>query len=428
MVPNDDDPLIADENELAEDSLPAVPEKAVPIELTQLFPWHRPRKQKVRQDQWVRLAGALIDHLTEQAQLQVRNIVLPDGTNHPAPPEFRYLCLPGIDYLDGRLIGQKCNEKNCKLVLVGFLSEAENKEVLARAQLRQSALIQARYLHDTSTTIPRRFESICQVGSHSLSELKRRAPFHVVNIDACGSIAPVRADHAQRLIDAIFKIVELQLSKASHRWLLFLTADVRSGDFDAATFDAICDAIRANAAANNDFGAQTIDFLKPDAATAEDAIIDAKANDGRPFLNLFMLGFVKWLLHLAQQKQWSVKLKKSHCYSTREEGDHQPSMCSLAVEFNPPPPGLRDPHNATRQAPAAGGNVDDPSMQIIAETKLIDNLDDLLKGDSPLTGTLNKATHGLLKEIGYKDEVVSPLIAPLVDGQDPPPHRFPDLV
>jgi hypothetical protein len=52
----------------------------------------------------------------------------------------------------------------------------------------ETSLIQAGYIKDTSITLPRDFESICKTESGTLRELRRRAPFHVVNIDACGSI------------------------------------------------------------------------------------------------------------------------------------------------------------------------------------------------------------------------------------------------
>jgi len=415
--------------EFAEESLPApVSTDAVPIRLNSLFPWHRPRKQKIRQDQWVGLAARLIQKLKDQNVLAPQPITLADGTSITRPPEVRYLTLPGLDYLDVRLIGEMCNSSDCSLETVGFLSDAEDAGTMARARVRETSLIQAGYIKDTSITLPRDFESICSTDSGTLRELKRRAPFHVVNIDACGSIAPANATHSRRLIDAIHRLVELQLSKATHRWLLFVTVDARDGDLDSATFEKLCDAVRENAKASAEFETGTIAFLHPGATDLESAIAAAKSGDGRPFLNIFSLGFAKWLLHMAGAKQWSVRLKRSHCYSTRSATDPAPSMVSLALEFLPPPVGLADPFGVSRQKPSPGGATEDPSMQILASAALIDDLDVLLDADAELSTNLNASTHLLLAEAGYEADALSPLVAEAVAGQTTPPHRFPDLL
>ncbi|TDH38114.1 hypothetical protein E2A64_03015 [Pseudohoeflea suaedae] len=414
--------------ELAEDSLPAtVSTDAVPIRLNHLFPWHRPRKQKVRRDQWVGLANTLVRKLKQQNVLAPKQMTLPDGSSFQQAPEIRYLTLPGLDYLDVRLIGEMCGDNDCKLESVGFLSDAEDSAMMARARVRETSLIQAGYIMDTSLTLPRSIESICNTTSGTLNELKRRAPFHIINIDACGSIAPTRATHSRRLIDAIFRLVELQLGKANHRWLLFVTVDARDDNLDADTFEALCNAVRENAKANADFELGAIAFLNGEATELEGAIESSKT-DGRPFLNMFSLGFAKWLLHLAEVKQWSIKLKRSHCYSTRPTEDASPSMVSLAFEFLPPPVGLVDPHSVSRQKPSPGGSTNNPSMQILEGASQIDDLDALLEADAELSVELNAATHSLLIEAGYEIDTLSPLVAEAVAGQATPPHRFPDLL
>lgn len=428
MAPNEEGADGENEVDLAEDALPPEPKDAIPIKLEKLFPWHRPRKQKVRKDQWVGLANTLIDRLKSQNFLVSQQVLLPDGTRVQTPPEVRYLTLPGLDYLDVRLIGEMCANKQCSLTSVGFLSDAHEAPLMARARVRETGLIQAGYITDTSVTFPRSFESICGTDGATLKELKRRAPFHVVNIDACGSIAPSKATHSGRMIDAIYRLIELQLSKATHRWLFFLTVDVRAGDMDAGTFQSLCDAIRENARQSSDFQAAAIGFLNTGATAVDEAIESAKGRSARSLLDLFSLGFAKWLLHLAQQKQWHVKLKKSHCYSTRPMDNPEPSMCSLAFEFVPPAAGLHDPFGVTRQRPSPGGTPPSPSMQLLAAAAEIDDLDVMLDGDASLSADLNSMTHALLSEIGYEADALSRLIEPAIAGQSTPPHRFPDLL
>lgn len=248
--------------DLVEDSLPpVVDDRALPLDLNKLFPWHRPRKQKVREHQWVRLTKLYITRMKEKGDLLPIQFVVPNGQTVQQAPEVRYLTLPGLDYLDVRMLGEVANADGCRLTAVGFLDGAAQTRVLARARVREVGLVQSGYITDQSITLPRQLESVCSADGDSLRELKRRAPFHIINIDACGSIAPKSAEHSSRLIEAIYRLVELQLAKANHRWLFFLTVDVREEDIDAETFENLCDAIRQNAAQSEEFKVAAIELF-----------------------------------------------------------------------------------------------------------------------------------------------------------------------
>src|ERR1700692_2937084 len=110
----------ADENDeaIANDVLPSeVVEPAVPIPLSSLQPWHRPRKQFIRETQWVRYSRRLIERLKGTPALR---------TEVGERPEVRCLTLPGIDYLDVRLLADMCRDLGCILTSSGFLAAAEN--------------------------------------------------------------------------------------------------------------------------------------------------------------------------------------------------------------------------------------------------------------------------------------------------------------
>jgi len=390
-------------DDFIDDALPPdIDEDAVPLELDQLFPWHRPRKQKVRQSQWIALTKGLLTKLQQTGALAASNVSLPDGKVFEAPPEVKYLTLPGLDYLDVRLLGEAANELGCKLTTLGFLDEAMETRALARARVRQEGLVQAGYISNQSNTLPRALESICWNDGDSLGQLKRQGPYHVVNIDACGSIAPVKADHATRLIEAIHKVVEYQISSSRNRWLLFLTVDVRKEDLDAGTFEKLCEAIRQNAAASAEFADAARDLFDPSGqATFDDALQAAKEKGDRSTLDVFMLGVAKWLLHMIEPKLWSVRMKRSYCYSTTGAEDGPATMCSLAFEFHPPSPGLPDPLGVSRGQPAQGGPQDDASMQIVAAASSVEDLDRLMEADDALVAELNRVTRALLEEAGY---------------------------
>lgn len=86
--------------DIADDVLPEeVEDLAVPVALDALQPWHKPRKQFVRERQWIALARRVIEYEREQGRL-----VPIDG------PEIQYLTLPGIDYLDVRQLADACSD------------------------------------------------------------------------------------------------------------------------------------------------------------------------------------------------------------------------------------------------------------------------------------------------------------------------------
>ena len=227
---------------LAAEVLPAaIDETAVPIELNRLFPWHRPRKQLVREEQWMRFSRRLIERARGRPGLSA-----PQG----AEPEVRYLTLPGIDYLDVRQLADLCGELGCCLTSIGFQSGGEGNRHVARAQVREKALIDAGHITKDSYTFARRFEDIVHTKSQVYRDLRARGPFHVVNVDACGSIAAPSADDANRLVDALYRVVELQLQLMTGPWLLFVTTDALPESIAEQTLKRLCSAIFENADSN----------------------------------------------------------------------------------------------------------------------------------------------------------------------------------
>ncbi len=384
---------------IADDVLPApVDEPAVPVKLVTLSPWHRPRKQLVRERQWLHFSRRLIEREKGRPGLPS-----PSGSE----PEVRYLTLPGTDYLDVRQLADVCRASGCRLTSTGFLSGGENNPHVARAQLREKSLIDAGHIGGASHTFARPFEDIAHEGSQAYRALKRRGPFHVVNIDACGSIAPPGADHAHRLIDAVYRTVELQISTMTGRWLLFVTADARPGSIAEETLSGLCDAIFSNADENEDFRDRAVPLLDPEETDIRAAADKASERSGEGFLRLFSLGLAKWLIALAREKGWNMKTHRSYCYSTMPRGDETPSMACLAFEFLPPPPGLPDPFGVAHARPAPTVEHGDASIRAADKIEGMANVDSQMRSDGPLRARMTEDLRRLLEEAGYDPEVLA---------------------
>lgn len=394
-------PANESDQQITDDVLPPITDDpAVPVELNKLMPWHRPRKQFIRERQWIYFSERLIRRLKDTPGL-------------PVPPkdvpEVRYLTLPGTDYLDVRLLGELCLNHGCCLTSTGFLAGEERNPHVARAKFREDALIKAGYITDRSHTFGRRFEEVTLEQNQAYLDIQRKGPFHIVNIDACGSIAAPAADHPTRLIDAIHRIVEFQFANKTTRWLLFVSADVSHDSIAAETLCKLCKAIYENAARNENFRNSVLSLFGNNDADITDVVSEVSCRTGEEFLKLFSLGFAKWLLHLSHVKKWNIHTHSTYCYSTRGQEDGTPTMVCLAFEFLPPPPGLHDPFQVSRAEPIVAGQVQDTSVRVVTKIADMVNLDNRMRMCTELREQMVARTKQLLDEAGYSPEVLKEL-------------------
>lgn len=391
----------ASNQEIQDEVLPEEPDElAVPVELNTLQPWHRPRKQFIRQKLWIDLSRRLIRKEKNRPGLQ---------TPAEGEPEVRYLTLPGIDYLDVRMLADLCSEQGCCLTSVGFLSgdEKTNRNV-ARAKVREFDLIGAKFITGNSETYYRRIEEIAD-GGQAYNILQRKGPFHIVNIDACGSIAPPTASRATRLIEAIFRIVEFQLGNKTGHWLLFISTDIRPNSLNQDTFSQMRETIFTNARVSKLFGEKVLSMFGKNDVEIETVIADAANSSGEEFLKVFALSISKWLLHLARNKNWNMTTHNTYCYSTERKGNHTPTMVCLGFEFMPPQRGLTDPHSIVRVKPADDNELDNTSIRAADKTADMENVDLRMDSCCELRKKLTNQVRRLLEEARYDQAALDSL-------------------
>ncbi len=377
------------DNDIGEAVLPVeVDETAVPIALDTLQPWHRPRKQFIRERQWRACAELLIQKLKNQNAPSIR------------PGKLNYLTLPGIDHFDVEILGTLAVDSGLKLEATGFLSEAERDPIKARSQFRADTLIKRGLMEDTSITFPYRFEDMSNRQSQAYLEIKSRAPFHIINIDACGSIAAPTALHSARIIDALHRLVELQLGTMRDPWLLYLTTDAREGSLSTTVKTALDDAIRQNAAASNEFRDGAINCFGLAGDDLEAALTGTLTKPAR-FVSKFSLGFAKWLLHNANDQSWDVKCRPFFCYSTRPHGENEVSMPCLAFEFRPRPVLLGDRFGAVNPKNPDLPEPPNYSLEALNKTRDMQNLDTTLAEDDALRIEFAQKQRDLLQGAGY---------------------------
>ena len=383
---------------IVDDVLPQRPDDpAEPAELN-LMPWHRGRKQFVRERQWARLAEDLIRRLIKRAEKA-------DQLNTSEGEKFKvkYLTLPGIDYLDVREIAHVSRRLGSCLISTGFQAgSGENNRLEARAHIREQSLIDEGQISAKSHTFYRRIEEITAPNSLAYRDFRRSGPFHIINVDACGSVAKPSADHDRRLIDAIYRIVERQLDVSVDPWLLFVTTDARPDSVHEDTLGRLREVIQENMDNNPPFENEIQEIFDINSTNIRNK---ASTITGLNFLRLFSLGLAKWFLHLADQNNWDLLTHPAFCYSTTPEGDETPTMASLAFEFRKRE-GLHDPFNVARAPPLFSSSQEDVSVRAIKQIAEMDDLDSRLKKYPDERERYVEHMKERLREIGYSEEVV----------------------
>ena len=389
------------ESSIVEDVLPVeVEQAAVPVELDRIWPWHRSRKQFIRERQWVHFARRLVRQ--EKGAPGLRGFS--GGT-----PEVQYLTLPGLDYLDVRLLGDMCRAEDCCLTSTGFYAGEDQNPFVARALVRQESLIRAGYITRNSMTLRSRFEEIANVRGEVSRELLRRGPFHIVNVDTCGSIIGRRGTSANSVIAAIQRLIEFQLTHKAGRWLLFLSADVTYESMNPTAVARFCDAIIENACTDNSFADEVLSMFGQPSVDVERVLANIARSDGHRFLQLFSLGFAKWIIHLVQQANWTINTHSAYCYLTAPNGNRIPTMVCLSFEFIPPRLPLLDRFQVADVQPTNVPQVDGRALRAIEKVSELHNLDGRLDRCAGLRNQLVDRTRSLLKEAGYPDSILSDL-------------------
>lgn len=373
-------------------------EKAIPIDLDKLQPWHRPRKQYIRSRMWWKFSRNLIQREMGKPGLQIP----PDGK-----PEVKYLTLPGFDYIDVELLADLCTEMGCILTSTGFLAgDGQSNPEVARAKIREQSLIDKKFISNNSFTHNRRLEEIAHEKQAS-KILEGSGPYHIVNIDACGSISPPNAaDGRSRLIDVVYRILEFQLQHKTGRWLLFLTTDARPTTIDERTKNKLFDPIINNAQSNIKFSGIVSSIFGNIDAGLEKAVKESFDSSGENFLKFFTLGLSKWLIHLAKEKQWEVNTHETYCYHSGKNGNHEPTIVCMAYEFKRTHAGLRDSFNLAQVPPSTTREIEDTSVRAANKVDNMENVISKLKSCDRLREEMKNQTKQMLEKIGYADAAI----------------------
>lgn len=313
-----------DNEELADDIFGTETYEAPKRQKKDFQPWHKPRKQFVRQFQWCEQINALL------------------GEMQPEGDVLKYLGLPGDDLLDLRYFhSMVCEPKQMRLRFLGFNRSADPKSS-AQTELNIS-LDEVRKLpgiDHLSDIIWDDFRLVANDSSKAWHKAKDLGPYDIINLDLCDGFGK----HEPGVLDdtyysAVSRLMSLQ-ARNKNPWLLFLTTRAEKRHVHVDLLQRLLDKYIQNLAACPAFTAASTETF----SIADEAALKEAADTPEGHLAVLLVGLCKWLLGLAvaQQPPSRVVVKSVIGYRVYAGAPHD-DLISLALKFEPTFAPVADP-------------------------------------------------------------------------------------
>jgi hypothetical protein len=393
------------ESDIAEGiTLDKLPEHIGPPRTT-FLPWHRVRKQYIRRHQWNELIKRNVKgKWRRELQRPSATAGQTQITMHVVEP-LRCLVIPGDDLLDVRSLWNEINPLDCFIRYLGFNQGHGSEEQGTRLHLANNTMTSLDGVLRDSQVLRDRFEAIAGVNSQAYSYLKRYGPYHIVNLDFCGSMFPNIAKTDEPYYTALNRLLKYQFAAQKTNWLLFITTIVEPGVVDDERMQKLCTPTRDNFDDNVDFATRVETFVPR--AAMQDGVkkVNLSELSGEQIICLFGIALGKWLLRLGQvaSPRWTVEMRRSFRYSINKGVGAV--MLSLAFDITP---NFEPPLDATGisklQIPVkAFPSERECAIKLAESVANIANVEDILTAERLRTALRDEAAD-LLASVGYDRE------------------------
>lgn len=360
-------------------------EAPMPSQAKGIFlPWHRPRKQYVRQHQWCHEVVKLLKD------------------KPPTEGTLKYLGLPGVDLLDLRHFHSAvCVEHGVKLRFLGFNTSARPRSS-AQAELNIS-LDEVKRLDNVdprSDMIGDNFALVANQTSIAFRRTRELGPYDVINLDLCdGFGAQEPGALVNSYYDAVISLLALQ-ARNPNPWLLFLTTRADKANVNEMVLQALIDKYCANLEQCASFKDASREHF---AIETKEAVTQAVGEPGG-LLHVFLTGLCKWFVAMALEHQppTSVEVRSVFGYRVDKEAEHE-DLVSLAFRFTPTFVPAGDPVGLATQSAAQPDEGILATKALRRVAKRID-ADKKLMEDAALKQSMTDATANLLGLARYDIE------------------------
>jgi hypothetical protein len=342
-------------------------------------PWHKPRKQFVREKQWTAL---------------IESLIIERGTS---PQSLNYRGLPGDDSLDIRHFHDViCAPKQLQLRFLGFNTNlATGHNTKSAVEVSLDEITRLPYIHKKSDLSADDFVAISGE-TIAWDKALEMAPFDVINLDLCDSVAKEKPDvFAENHYNTIHKLMTLQSSSQKRPWLLFLTTRT---DEDLVN-PVVLRNLKKIYKNNLDCPAFSEKSLS-NFAVSDESSLNEYCKKSKGFSNIFLLSFSKWILGMGlnQAPQSNVEIKDIMGYKVLS--DSTSDMYSIALKITPT---LSPPIDVGGLAKRRKKGITEceKAIEMFEMLALQKNVDQVLKTDQSLNIEMMNNTSLLLEKARY---------------------------
>jgi hypothetical protein len=341
-------------------------------------PWHKPRKQVIREEQWGREVEWII------------------GRKDPDDKSLRYLGLPGVDLLDIRYLYERfCKDGAHELRFLGFEKSAKPASPYSNElNLSLQEVRSLEHVDKQSQILGDDLRLLADDNSIAWSTAQRLGPFDAINIDLTDHMARDEPAIDLSIYNVIHQVCGLQ-QRRPLPWTLFLTSRLDKANVSADAFARLLTGLIKNfegcAAFNSALQTQLgISNVSPSAA---------KAWDDSVFFNSMTVAFAKWLLGLAQAMRSIFSISSTIGYRVWAEAPYF-DMLSIVLRFQPAPSIPADNLGLASASPAFPDECSEAAKLPDRVAQLVD-IDEELKTNDSLWEIFCEKTELLLSQARY---------------------------
>ena len=342
-------------------------------------PWHRPRKQYVRSEQW----------RSEYQWL---------GDQRPEGATIRYLGLPGADMLDLRYLTAhpEARRRNQFLRFLGFDRSAKpgmpgNERLnISERELRDLPMVDGR-----SKVFSDEFKFLADTDSVAWQAADDFECFDLINLDLCGSLMREEPDLTLSNYDAILTLMGLQRFQR-RPWSLLLTTRIGHEKVHPEVRSKLWGLFAENMVQCLPFAEAVEDNFK----FAPSSETDLNGCSQRELFHVLVASLSKWMLRYAIDMHARMELTSVAAYQVYG-GSADIDMASLVFRFIPEtgmPMG--DPAALASHVPVAINECDlaAPVPGLVAD---VVDIDALLEADPTALETFTSESADLLELAHY---------------------------
>lgn len=355
---------------------PALPQKK------NFLPWHKPRKQFVRDAQW------------KEQIIKMFNHAMPENN------VLKYLGLPGDDLLDLRYFHETiCEPNNLQLKFLGFNYGANpGSQNSAELNISRDEVGKLPFIDPASDIIGDDICRLANIDSIAWSRSVKMGPFDVINIDLCDGFGKHPHDEFQEThYNTLSHLMTLQARRVNP-WLLLLTTRTGKNHVNDEIFvrlkklygDNLQNCPQFLQSSTNRFSITNLDSLE-DSALTEHGLS-----------NIFLTALCKWIAGIAvgQNPPSKVEVKSVLGYKVDENAEHQ-DLVSLAIKIEPTLIPGHDKIGLVHHQHQPAPNECNIAAQALNRVAALKNVDQILLDDTKLMNEMISTSASLLEASRY---------------------------